>query len=59
MTQVAEAYSLLLGQSNVALTGNLTTWKMEKTETTKMASVQGDHSACAKPPVDIDMKVAF
>ena len=59
MTQVAGAYSLLLGQSNVALTGNLTTWKMEKTETTKMASVKGDPSACAKPPVDIEMKVAF
>ena len=37
MTQVAEAYSLRLGQSNVALTGNLTTWKMEKTETSKIA----------------------
>ena len=21
--------------------------------------VQGDHSACAKPPVDMDLKVAF
>ena len=21
--------------------------------------IQGDHSACSKPPVDIDLKVAF
>ena len=33
--------------------------KIQSTTTCTLTDIQGDHSACSKPRVDIDLKVAF